>query len=204
MLTSSSPLLNEQDATDPLAQRPSKRGTPYIRPWIDWTWNSVASLIFNTTILLGLLYGVGLCTSTIQKALMPSNEYCLHSVSVSYNYITFSGEGYNTYYGPKCLNPLRTISTYASGKTLCTDKEIQIGFEKIRRECEKDDFEFLDWRHVVANITGDDIARMRLVEFDEIPSGTNVTEPVRLTKSFFQRVDNTLVCLPQQCEGSDD
>ncbi|KAH0288442.1 FRE family ferric-chelate reductase [Aureobasidium namibiae CBS 147.97] len=124
---------------------------------------------------------------------MPSDEYCIHSVSVSYNYLTFSGEGYNTYYGPKCLNPLRTISTYASGKTLCTDKEIQIGFEKIRRECEKDDFEFLDWRHVVANITDSDIARMRLVEFDEIPSGTNVTEPVRLAKSFFQRVDNTLM-----------
>jgi len=203
MLTSSSPLLNEQDLTDPLAQRPSKRGTPYIRPWIDWTWNSVASLIFNTTILLGLFYGVRLCISTVQNTLMPSNEYCLHSVSVSYNYITFSGEGYNTYYGPKCLNPLRTISTYASGKTLCTDKEIQIGFEKIRRECEKDDFEFLDWRHVVANITDDDIARMRLVEFDEIPSGTNVTEPVRLAKSFFQRVDNTLVCLPQRCKDSD-
>ena len=163
----------------------------------------MASLIFNTTILLGLFYGVRLCISTVQNTLMPSNEYCLHSVSVSYNYITFSGEGYNTYYGPKCLNPLRTISTYASGKTLCTDKEIQIGFEKIRRECEKDDFEFLDWRHVVANITDDDIARMRLVEFDEIPSGTNVTEPVRLAKSFFQRVDNTLVCLPQRCKDSD-
>lgn len=194
MLTSSSPLLNEQDATDPLAQRPSKRGTPYTRPWIDWTSNSVASLIFNTTILLGLFYGVGLCISTVQNTLMPPNEYCLHSVSVSYNYITFSGEGYNTYYGPKCLNPLRTISTYASGKTRCTDKEIQIGFEKIRRECEKDDFEFLDWRQIVANITDNDIASMRLVEFDEIPSGTNVTEPVRLAKSFFQRVDNTLVC----------
>lgn len=128
---------------------------------------------------------------------MPTNEYCLHSVSVSYNYITFSGEGYNTYYGPKCLNRLRTISTYASGKTICTDKEIQIGFEKIRRECENDDLEFLDWRHVVTNITDDDIAGMRIVELDEIPNGTNVTEPVRLAKSFFQRVDNTLVCFPQ-------
>jgi len=203
MLTSSSPLLNEQDARDLLARRPSKRGTPYTRPWIDWTWNSVASLIFNITILLGLFYGVGLCISIVQNTLLPSNEYCLHSVSVSYNYITFSGKGYNTYYGPKCLNPLRTISTYASGKMLCTDKEIQIGFEKIRRECEKDDFEFLDWRHIVANITDNDIASMRLVEFDEIPSGTNVTEPVRLAKSFFQRVDNTLVCLMQQCKGSD-
>lgn len=134
---------------------------------------------------------------TIQSTLMPTNEYCLHSVSVSYNYITFPGEGYNTYNGPKCLNPLRTISTYASGKLLCTDKEIQVGFEKIRRECEKDDLEFLDWRHIVANITDDDIATMRVVEFDETPSGTNVTEPVRLAKSFFQRVDNTLVRLPQ-------
>jgi hypothetical protein len=190
MLTSSSPLLNGQDVTDPLAQTQfsiQERKKPRARSRADWTWISVASSIFNTTILLGLLYGVGICISTIRNTLMPTNEYCLHSISVSYNYITFSGEGYNTYYGPRCLNPLRTISTYASGKTLCTDKEIKVGFEKIRRE-------FLDWRHVVANITDDDIAKMRVVEFDEIPTGTNITEPVRLSKSFFRRVGNTLVC----------
>ncbi|KAH0028706.1 putative plasma membrane ferric-chelate reductase, partial [Aureobasidium melanogenum] len=124
---------------------------------------------------------------------MPSNEYCLHTVSVSYNYITFSGEGHGTYYGPKCLNPLRTISTYASGKTFCTDIEIAIGFEKIREECENDGLEFLDWQQVVANITHDDIARMKVVEFDEIPGGTNTTEPVRLSESFFGRVGNTLM-----------
>lgn len=197
MLTSSSPLLDGHDVSGPLAQRPSKRTASYTRSWVDWTWISVASLVFNTTVLLGLLYGVGACIRTVQNTLMPTNEYCLHSVSVSYNYITFSGEGYNTYYGPKCLNPLRIISTYASGKTICTDKEIEDGFEKIRRECEKANLEVLDWRQVVANITDDDITRMRVVEFDEIPSGTNITEPVRLTSSFFERVDNTLVCLPQ-------
>lgn len=200
MLTSSSPLLNGQDITDPLAQTPfsiRNRVKPRVRSRTDWAWISVASSVFNITILLGLLYGIGICIATIRNTLMPTNEYCLHSVSVSYNYITFSGEGYNTYYGPKCLNPLRTISTYASGKTLCTDKEIQVGFEKIRRECEKDEFEFLDWRHVVANTTDDDIAKMRIVEFDEIPSGTNVTEPVRLSRAFFHRVGNTIVRLPQ-------
>ncbi|KAG9857046.1 putative plasma membrane ferric-chelate reductase, partial [Aureobasidium melanogenum] len=34
---------------------------------------------------------------------------------------------------------------------------------------------------------------MRVVEFDEIPAGTNTTEPVRLSESFFGRVDNTLM-----------
>lgn len=126
---------------------------------------------------------------------MPSNEYCLHAVSVSYNYITFSGEGYGTYYGPKCLNPLRTISTYASGKTFCTDDEIFAGFEKIRRECEDDGLEFLDWQQVVANITHDNIAKMRVVEFDEVPAGINITDSVRLSKSFFERVGDTLVCM---------
>jgi hypothetical protein len=200
MLTSSSPLLNGQDITDSLAQTPASvrnAAKRQVRSRTDWTWISVASSIFNTTILLGLLYGVGVCIAAIQNTLMPTNEYCLHSVSVSYNYITFSREGYNTYYGPKCLNPLRTISTYASGKTLCTDKEIQVGFEKIHRECEKDGLEFLDWRYVVANITNDDIAKMRVVEFNEIPTGTNVTEPVRLSRAFFHRVGNTLVRLPQ-------
>lgn len=124
---------------------------------------------------------------------MPSNEYCLHAVSVSYNYITFSGEGYGTYYGPKCLNPLRTISTYASGKTFCTDKELSIGFETIRKECEDDGLEFLDWQQVVANVTDDDIAQMRVVEFDEVSEGSNVTDPVRLSNSFHERVGNTLV-----------
>jgi len=119
----------------------------------------------------------------------------LHAVSVSYNYITFSGEGYGTYYGPKCLNPLRTISTYASGKTFCTDDEIFAGFEKIRRECEDDGLEFLDWQQVVANITHDNIAKMRVVEFDEVPAGINITDSVRLSKSFFERVGDTLVCM---------
>lgn len=126
---------------------------------------------------------------------MPSNEYCLHTVSVSYNYITFSGEGYGTYYGPKCNNPLRTISTYASGKTFCTDTEIDIGFEKIREECESDGLEFLDWQQVVANITHDEIAQIRVVEFGEVPAGKNITDPVRLSESFFGRVSNTLVCI---------
>jgi hypothetical protein len=200
MFDSSSPLLNGQNVTDPSTQilsAISMRAKPQIRSRTEWTWISVVSSIFNTTILIGLLYGVGICVGTIQKTLMPTNEYCLHSVSVSYNYITFSGEGYNTYYGPKCLNPLRTISTYASGKTFCTDKEIQIGFEKIRKECEKEELEFLDWRHIVANVTDDNIARMKVVEFDEIPTGENVTEPIRLSEAFFHRVDNTLVCLPQ-------
>ncbi|KAH0334480.1 putative plasma membrane ferric-chelate reductase, partial [Aureobasidium melanogenum] len=124
---------------------------------------------------------------------MPSNEYCLHAVSVSYNYLTFSGEGHGTYYGPKCINPLWTISTYASGKTFCTDDEIAIGFEKIRKECESDGLAFLDWQQVVANITHDDIAQMRVVEFEEVPAGTNITNPVRLSKSFFGRVGNTLM-----------
>jgi hypothetical protein len=199
MFDSSSPLLNGQSVTETPTQSPykvTKWSKPPTRSRIDWTWISVVSLIFNTTILLGLLYGVGICIATIQKTLMPINEYCLNSVSVSYNYITFPGEGYNTYYGPKCLNPLRTISTYASGKTFCTDKEIHVGFEKIRKECEKDELEFLDWRHIVANITNDDIAKMRVVEFDEIPTGKNVTEPIRLSEALFQRVSNTLVCLP--------
>lgn len=126
---------------------------------------------------------------------MPSSEYCLHSVSVSYNYITFSGEGHGTYYGPKCINPLRTISTYASGKMFCTDTEISIGFEKIRGECESDGLEFLDWQHIIANITRDDIAQMRVIEFDEAPAGTNIIDPVRLSESFFGRVGNTLVCI---------
>jgi hypothetical protein len=197
MLTSSSPLLDDQDVRDVLTQRPSvsaKRSSSAVQSRIDWTWISVASLVFNTTILFGLLYGVGMCIATIQNTLMPTSEYCLNSVSVSYNYITFSGEGYNIYNGPKCLNPLRTISTYASGKAFCTEKEVEIGFEKIRRDCEKDELEFLDWRHVVANVTNDDITRMRVVDFDEIPTGKNVTEPVRLSEAFFQRVDNTLVC----------
>jgi hypothetical protein len=200
MLTSSSPLLDGREATDSSTGRPSacaKRSSLLGRSRIGWTWISVASLTLNTTILLGLLYGVGTCIATIKKTLMPTNEYCLNSVSVSYNYITFSGEGYNTYNGPKCLNPLRTISTYASGTTFCTDKEIEIGFEKIRRDCAKDELEFLDWRHVVANVTNDDITRMRVVDFDEIPTGQNVTNPIRLSEAFFQRVDNTLVSLVQ-------
>jgi hypothetical protein len=199
MLDSSSPLLNGQNVTGPSTQRPfamPRRATPQPRSRTEWTWISVVSFIFNATILLGLLYGVRICVGTVQKTLMPTNEYCLNSVSVSYNYITFSGEGYNTYYGPRCLNPLRTISTYASGKTFCTDKEIHVGFAKIRKECEKDELEFLDWRHIIANITNDDIAKMRVVEFDEIPTGKNVTEPIRLSEAFFQRVGNTLVCLP--------
>jgi hypothetical protein len=200
MLTSSSPLLVGQDIRDSLTQGRSvfaKRSSSPVQSRIDWTWISVASLILNITILLGLLYGVGTCIATIDKTLMPTNEYCLNSVSVSYNYITFSGEGYNTYNGPKCLNPLRTISTYASGKTFCTDKETETGFERIRKDCEKDELEFLDWRHIVANVTNDDITRMRVVGFDEIPTGQNVTNPTRLSEAFFQRVDNTLVSLIQ-------
>jgi hypothetical protein len=196
MFDSSSPLLNGQNVTDSSTQPPfaiPKRATPQTRSRTEWTWIYAVSFFFNTTILLGLLYGVGLCVGTIQNTLMPANQYCLNSVSVAYNYITFSGEGYNTYYGPKCLNPLRTISTYASGTTFCTDKEIQIGFEKIRKECEKEELEFLDWRHIVANITNDDIAKMRVVEFDGIPTGENVTEPIRLSEAFFHRVGNTLV-----------
>lgn len=157
----------------------------------------MASSIFNSIALLGLLYGVGVCIATIRGTLMPSNEYCLHAVSVSYNYLTFSGEGHGTYYGPKCINPLWTISTYASGKTFCTDNEIAIGFEKIRKECESDGLAFLDWQQVVANITHDDIAQMRVVEFEEVSAGTNITNPVRLSKSFLGRVSNTLVCMSQ-------
>jgi hypothetical protein len=205
MLTSASPLLDDRDVTNLFIQRSlasAKRSSSSVRSRNGWTWISVASLILNTTILLGLLYGVGICVATIRKTLVPANEYCLNSVSVSYNYITFSGEGYNTYYGPKCLNPLRTISTYASGKTFCTEKEIEIGFEKIRKDCEKDELEFLDWRHLVANITNDDITKMRIVDFDEIPTGNNVTKSVRISESFFQRVDDTLVRLPQSLSSS--
>jgi hypothetical protein len=207
MLTSSSPLLDGQDVTDTLTQTlftGARKSSSLIRSRIGWTWVSLASLVFNATILLGLLYGVGLCIATIQESLMPTNEYCLNSVSISYNYITFSGEGYNTYNGPKCLNPLRTISTYASGKTFCTDKEIDIGFDKIRKDCEKNELEFLDWRRVVANITSDDITKMRTVDFDKIPTGQNVTEPVRLSEAFFRRVDNTLVCSFHNCDLASD
>jgi ferric-chelate reductase len=77
----------------------------------------------------------------------------------------------------------------------CTDIELAIGFEKIREECEHDGFESLDWQQLVANITHDDIAHIKVVEFDEIPAGTNTTEPVRLSKTFFGRVGNTLVCI---------
>ena len=150
--------------------------------------------------ILALLYGVGICVSTIKNTLMPSNEYCLHSVSVSYNYITFAGDGYGTYNGPKCLNPLRTISTYASGKTFCTENEIQVGFDKIRRECNKEDLEFLDWQELVADVTEEVIAGMRVVEFDELPTGTNITEPVRLSRPFLDRVRNTLVGPSQSCD----
>ncbi|THZ20201.1 arginine-tRNA-protein transferase 1 [Aureobasidium pullulans] len=34
---------------------------------------------------------------------------------------------------------------------------------------------------------------MRAVEFDELPSGMNITEPVRLSRSFLDRVRNTLM-----------
>lgn len=196
MLTSSSPLLERQDPTDMLNQRPfasPQKTALRTRSRTNWTWFSVSSFVFNATILLSLLYGVGTCTATIRSTLMPGNEYCLHTVSTSYNYITFTGEGYGTYYGPKCLNPLRTISTYASGKTFCKDKEILIGFEKIRRECEDGGLEFLDWQQVVSIVTDDDIAQMRVVEFNEVPEGTNITDPVRLSNSFFERVGNTLV-----------
>lgn len=124
---------------------------------------------------------------------MPTDQYCLHSVSTSYNYLTFVGEGFGTYYGPTCLNPLRTISTYASGKTFCTKKEIEAGFEKIRLDCEQNEFEFLDWRSLVADITDHEIAGMRVVEFEEVPSMINLTQPVRLSRPFFERVGNTLV-----------
>ncbi|KAK6002611.1 hypothetical protein QM012_001361 [Aureobasidium pullulans] len=33
---------------------------------------------------------------------------------------------------------------------------------------------------------------MKIVEFDEIPAGRNTTDPVRLSKAFFERVGNTL------------
>lgn len=202
MLTSSSPLLEEQDASNQLSQRsfaaPRNKSYPLSRT--NWSWTSVASTILNTTMILALLYGVGICVSTIKGTLMPSNEYCLHSVSVSYNYITFTGDGYGTYNGPKCLNPLRTISTYASGKTFCTENEIQVGFDKIRRECNKEDLEFLDWQELVADVTEEVIAGMRVVEFDELLTGTNITEPVRLSRPFLDRVRNTLVGPSQSCD----
>ncbi|THY21177.1 putative FRE family ferric-chelate reductase [Aureobasidium pullulans] len=195
MLTSSSPLLEGQNASNQLSQRSfaAPRNKSYSLSRTNWSWTSVASTIINTTTILALLYGVGICVSTIKGTLMPSNEYCLHSVSVSYNYITFAGDGYGTYNGPKCLNPLRTISTYASGKTFCTEKEIQVGFDKIRKECNNEDLEFLDWQELVANVTEGDIAGMRVVEFDELPTGMNITEPVRLSRSFLDRVGNTLM-----------
>lgn len=202
MLTSSSPLLEGQNASNQLSQRSfaAPRNKSYSLSRTNWSWTSVASTIINTTTILALLYGVGICVSTIKGTLMPSNEYCLHSVSVSYNYITFAGDGYGTYNGPKCLNPLRTISTYASGKTFCTEKEIQVGFDKIRKECNNEDLEFLDWQELVANVTEGDIAGMRVVEFDELPTGMNITEPVRLSRSFLDRVGNTLVRPSQSCD----
>jgi len=202
MLTSSSPLLEEQDASNQLSHRSfgAPRNKSYSLSRTNWSWTSVASTILNTTMILALLYGVGICVSTIKNTLMPSNEYCLHSVSVSYNYITFAGDGYGTYNGPKCLNPLRTISTYASGKTFCTENEIQVGFDKIRRECNKEDLEFLDWQELVADVTEEVIAGMRVVEFDELPTETNITEPVRLSRPFLDRVRNTLVGPSQSCD----
>lgn len=160
----------------------------------DWSWSLVASIVFNSAIIITLLYGFGICLGTINATLMPVNEYCLHTVSTSYNYLTFAGEGYGSFFGPTCLNPLRITSTYASGKTFCTEREIDVGFEKIRKDCEKRDYEFLDWRKVVANITDDDVVNMRVVEFEDVPSIGNLTEPVLLSKPFYQRVGNTLVC----------
>jgi hypothetical protein len=124
---------------------------------------------------------------------MPANEYCLHTISSSYNYITFTGEGYGTYRGLRCLNPLRIASTYATGRTVCTEKEIYAGFERIRRECEKNEYTFPDWQKLTANVTDDDIMHMRIVDFEEVPRGTNITEPIRLSKEFIERIGNTLV-----------
>ena len=195
MLTSSSPLLEGRHvgvsservshiASTEQSQRPSTKM---------WKRVSMPSLILNLVILSALIYGAGVSFGKIWANLLPTNQYCLHSVSTSYNYLTFSGPGYGSFYGPKCLNPTRIVSTFASGKTFCTDREIDIGFEKIREECEHQSFEFPNWRELTANITDDDIAQMRVVDFGEIPPMVNTTEPVRVSEPFFERVDTTLV-----------
>ena len=197
-LSPESPLLDGRGVADPFTQehhtslatgQPGKALSIRRR-------RSIKSIIFNLTILTALVYGSKLCINTIQDTLQPKNQWCLNSVSTSYNYLTFTGAGYGSWAGPKCQNHKRIISTYASGKVFCSDPEIVAGFERIREDCRHNEMEFPDWRKVVENVSDEDIRGMRVVEFGEIPSMENVTEPVILSRAFFDRVDATLVsCL---------
>lgn len=142
-------------------------------------------------VLSSLLVAVAPLLAKILYEGISHDQYCVYSIYYSYNYLSFAGS-HETFWESTCRNPVKVASMFASAKTYCSPAEIAPGFRLIDEYCHKDGLELLDLGPIAANMTEEYISSLRVVDFEEISRTTELTEPVLLSLSYFEKAFRTV------------
>ncbi|KAH8897703.1 hypothetical protein GQ53DRAFT_712143 [Thozetella sp. PMI_491] len=124
---------------------------------------------------------------------LDQDQYCVSSVYGAYDSILFEGIGYDDYWVGSCQNQLKVTSIYAASLTYCSLDEFNAGVPMLAGYCtEYGEVELLPMIAVAANLTPEGIKSMKVVTQDDLASGDNMTEPVIISRDYFDLSYNTV------------
>jgi ferric-chelate reductase len=66
---------------------------------------------------------------------MKPDQICLQSIYEANNYLVFAGDDPVAIYMNACQNPLKVCSMYATGRTYCSEDEVESGAKYINETC---------------------------------------------------------------------
>jgi hypothetical protein len=122
------------------------------------------------------------------------NQRCVASIYEAYSYISFEGFGYGKYWNATCQNHLKVTSIYAASTKYCTPGDKTAGISLLSFYCQEYGHTvLLDESELAANLTIDKIEKMKLVTLDEKSAKVNYTEPVVISREFYDLSYQTLV-----------
>lgn len=148
--------------------------------------------MFWFKLLLGALF-----IRIVSSKELASNEICFYAVYRAYKPIKFAGTPGKEQWVMYCRNRLKVGSIYASAKVYCQPEDILPGVAILEKTCQRRISQpLLPMSDFAANLTDENIAKMKVIENGEIPPEKKVDTPVLISKKFFDLSLKTVVGKP--------
>ncbi|KAI1953886.1 hypothetical protein LOZ57_000228 [Ophidiomyces ophidiicola] len=122
---------------------------------------------------------------------IPESARCIISIGEALSRLRFLNPSHSSYTAYVCTNRLYVYSMYAASKTYCTASEIYDGLRVIDRDCEQEGLTRIPYEDVEPELSDEYLAGLKRVEYGEFNKGTELPEPVLISKDYFQRAFRT-------------
>ncbi|PYI02456.1 FRE family ferric-chelate reductase [Aspergillus sclerotiicarbonarius CBS 121057] len=122
-----------------------------------------------------------------------TDEGCVTAVYTALGYLSFAGEPADGLWEPRCQNPLKVISIYASSDVHCTPDEQTAGIAQLEGFCrEFGKVDLIPRAQLAENLTRHALSRMPVVDYLEISRSQRLPTPVLISPTYYRRTFETI------------